>query len=122
MVCAALSAANPGESMQKQFQARAKSPVKEAKGLEKAGRPAEARKEYAQSEAVFETKDAAKGIKRVDEKLQQQVRTTLAQAQKLYTAGQFRQAADQLEQAVQLETFTPVPLTPGVDRRKAVLG
>ena len=86
MTSAAMSPANAEKQAEKQRQARAKAMVKDAKALEKSGRLVEARKEYAQSETVFETKDAVKGIKRLDEKLQQQVKTTLVQAQKLYAA------------------------------------
>ena len=106
VACTATFAGSAGKQAEKQAQAKAKVMVKDAKSLEKAGRLVEARKEYMQSEAVFETKDAVKGIKRVDDKLQEQVKNTIAAAQKLYAGGQFRAAADQLEHALTLETYT----------------
>jgi Flp pilus assembly protein TadD len=106
MACTASSAANVEKQAGKQLQTRAKAMVKDAKALERSERLVEARKEYVQSEAVFETKDAVKGIKRVDDKLQQQVKMKLAEAQKIYAGGQYRQAADRLEGALLLETFT----------------
>src|SRR5579863_1740475 len=108
MACTVTYAGSAGKAAEKQAQAKAKLMVKDAKSLEKAGRLVEARKEYMQSEAVFETKDAVKGIKRVDDKLQEQVKNTIAAAQKLYAGGQFRAAADQLEHALALETYTPL--------------
>lgn len=74
--------------------------LKDAKRLEKSGHLVEARKEYAQSQAVFATKEAEKGLERVNSKLRDQVRKDLAQAGKLYVAGQFHEAAAILEGAL----------------------
>jgi tetratricopeptide (TPR) repeat protein len=85
-----------------------KAMLKDAKRLEKSGQLVEARKEYAQSQAFYPTKEAEKGIERVNSKLNDQVRKDLAQAAKLYAAGQFHDAAGTLEGELALETSTAI--------------
>jgi len=106
MACPVLLADNSDKATQKELQSQAKAMVKEAKNLEKQGQFVEARREYAQSEAICGTNNAVKGVKRVDEKLQNQLKDALAQARNSYHGGNFHAAASQLERALLLETST----------------
>ena len=90
----------------KSVQNSVKEMIKDAKRLEKSGHLVEARKEYTQSQAIFATKEAEKGLDRVNSKLRDRVREDLAQAGKLYAAGQFHEAAATLEGDLALETST----------------
>ena len=92
----------------KSVQNSVKAMNKDAKRLEQSGRLVEARNEYTQSQAILATKDAEKGLERVNSKLRDQVKKDLAQAGKLYAAGQFQAAAGILEGALALETSTAI--------------
>jgi tetratricopeptide (TPR) repeat protein len=92
----------------KSVQNSVKGMIKDAKRLEQSGRLVEARNEYTQSQAIFATKDAEKGLDRVNSKLRDQVKKDLAEAGKLYAAGQFHAAAAILEAALALETSTAI--------------
>ena len=82
--------------------------LKNAKRLEKSGHLVEARKEYAESMSIFETKEAQKGVERVSSKLRDEVKKDLDQAAKLYAANKFSEAATVLGGALKLETSTPL--------------
>jgi len=100
-ICPVLFADKSGQNSVKEM-------IKDAKRLEKSGHLVEARKEYTQSQAIFATKEAEKGLDRVSSKLRDRVREDLAQAGRLYAAGQFREAAATLEEALALETSTAI--------------
>ena len=97
-----------GKSDQNTVQGRVKAMTKDAKRLEKAGHLVQAQKEYAESQALIDTKEAEKGLERVKSKLRDRVKEELAQAGKLHATGQFPEAAKTLEGALALETSTAI--------------
>src|SRR5215471_2479795 len=93
---------NQEEAEKKALQERAAEILKEAKALEKSGQLVEARTRYANSQAFWETKDAAQAIKHIDEEIGKRVKEALKQAHQLYDKGQFKHAAETLENASKL--------------------
>src|SRR5262249_51504162 len=69
---------------------------------EKSGNLIEARKLYANSEAFWESKDAEKAIKKIDDETHKQVKDALKQAHQLYDSGKFQAASETLTKAQQL--------------------
>jgi tetratricopeptide (TPR) repeat protein len=88
----------------KALEAQAKELVQQAKDLEKSGQLVAARKRYATSQAFWETKDAAKAIKHIDDEINKQIKDALKQAHQLYDQGRFKQAIEVLENALQLNS------------------
>jgi tetratricopeptide (TPR) repeat protein len=80
---------------------QAKQFVKEAKDLEKSGQLLEARTHYTNSQSFTETKDATEAIKRIDGEIRKQVKDALKKSHQLYDKGNFKLAAESLEQAAQ---------------------
>ncbi len=80
---------------------QAKQFVKEAKELEKSGQLLEARTHYANSQSFTETKEATEAIKRIDGEIRKRVKDALKKAHQLYDKGNFRPAAEALEEAAQ---------------------
>src|SRR6185369_4766629 len=96
------------KAQKKALEQQAEELIKEAKALENSGRLLEARSRYATSQAFWETKDATQAIKHIDEAIHNQVKDSLRQAHKLYDQGQFKPAADVLENASKLGESTAV--------------
>jgi tetratricopeptide (TPR) repeat protein len=80
----------------------------EAQRLEKAGKLAEARIKYAESQALIEVKDVTEAIKHLDEEIHRRVKDALGTARKSYEAGKYKQAAASLEEGLKFEAFQPV--------------
>jgi tetratricopeptide (TPR) repeat protein len=93
---------NQEKAEKKVLQERAAEILKEAKDLEKSDQLVEARARYANSQAFWETKDAAQAIKHIDEEIKKRVKEALKQAHQLYDKSQFKQAAEALENASKL--------------------
>jgi tetratricopeptide (TPR) repeat protein len=92
----------------KALQERAAELLKQAEDLEKSGELIEARARYANSQAYWETKEAAKGIKHIDDQIHDKIKEALRQAHQLYDKGEFKQAAATLETAAELGESTAV--------------
>jgi len=86
----------------KALEERASVLLKEAKELEKSGQLVEARARYANSQAFWETKDAANAIKHINDEIQKRVKEALKQAHQLYDKSDFKKAAETLENASKL--------------------
>lgn len=96
------------KAQKKVLEQQANDLIREAKGLEKSGQLLEARSRYVSSQAFWETKDALNAIKHIDEEIHDRVKDALRQAHKLYDQGQFKPAADALENALKLGESTAV--------------
>lgn len=96
------------KAQKKTLERQANQLIKEAKELEKSGQLLDARSRYISSQAFWETKDALKAIKNIDEEIKDQVKGALVQAHKLYDQGQFKPAADLLENALKLGESTAI--------------
>jgi tetratricopeptide (TPR) repeat protein len=96
------------KAQKKALEQQANELIKEARGLEKSGQLLEARTRYVSSQAFWETKDATQAIKHIDEAIHQRVKDALRQAHKLYDQGQFKAAAEALEQALNLGEATAI--------------
>jgi tetratricopeptide (TPR) repeat protein len=96
------------KTQKKELESAAKALNEEAKSLEKSGKLVEARLKYAESLGYIEQKEASQAISRLDDRLKGDVKATVASAQKMYEAGKYKEAAEALEKAWNLETFRPV--------------
>ena len=76
--------------------------------MEKSGQLLEARSRYISSQAFWETKDAIQAIKHIEEEIHNRVKDALRQAHKLYEQGQFKPAAEALENALKLGEATAI--------------
>ena len=85
----------------KALQERAGELLKEAEDMEKSGELIAARARYANSQAFWETKEAAKGIKHIDDAIHGKIKEALREAHQLYDKGEFKQAAETLEKAAE---------------------
>jgi tetratricopeptide (TPR) repeat protein len=96
------------KAQKKALEQQAEQLIKEARELEKSGQLLEARSRYAGSQAFWETKDAVQAIKHIDEVIHNRVKDALRQAHKLYDQGQFKPAAEAIEQALKLGESTAI--------------
>ena len=96
------------KAQKKVLEQQANELIKQAKDLEKSGQLLDARSRYISSQAFWETKDAIKAIKNIDEEIRDRVKDALRQAHKLYDQGQFKPAADVLENALKLGESTAI--------------
>jgi tetratricopeptide (TPR) repeat protein len=107
--CAPLVAADDLQKAQKkELEAAAKALMAEAKSLEGSGKLVEARLKYAESLGYIDLSDATQGVERLNKELHNQAKSAVQKAQKLYDAGKFREAAQALEDAQQLQTSRPL--------------
>src|SRR3984893_13219997 len=106
--CSTLAADDLEKAQKKDFEAQVKVMTAEAQRLEKAGKLAEARTKYAESQALLEVKDVTEAIKHLDEEIKRRVKSSLSESRKLYEARHYRQAAAALDQPLKLEAFQPV--------------
>jgi tetratricopeptide (TPR) repeat protein len=100
--------ASEEKNEKKALETQAKELVQQAKDLEQSGDLVEARKLYANSQAFWETKDAEKAIKRIDDEIHKRVKDALKQAHQLYDQGKFQPASDTLANAQQFGYFGAV--------------
>lgn len=96
------------KAQKKALEQQANELITEAKALEKSGQLLEARSRYISSQAFWENKDATDAIKHIDEAIHNRVKDALRQAHKLYDQGQFKSAAEALEQALKLGESTAI--------------
>jgi len=96
------------KAQKKALEQQANELIREAKDLEKLGQLLDARSRYVSSQAFWETKDAIQAIKHIDEEIHSRVKDALRQAHKLYDQGQFKPAADALENALKLGESTAI--------------
>ena len=108
VLCSPLAAENLEKTQKKELEAQVKTMTAEAKSLEKAGQLAEARRKYAESQALIEMKDVTEAIKHLDEEIHKRVKETLSEARKLYVAGKFKEAAAALDEGMNLHAFQSV--------------
>src|SRR5689334_16522292 len=85
-LCSPLSAENLEKAQKKELEGQVKTMMAEAQRLEKSGQLAEARRKYADSQALIETKDVTEAIKHLDEEIKKRVKEKLGEARKLYEA------------------------------------
>lgn len=97
-----------GKNQKKEFEAQVKVMTAEAQRLEKAGKLAEARTKYAESQALIEVKDVSEAIKHLDEEIHKRVKDALGNVRKSYETGKYKQAAASLEDGLKFEAFQPV--------------
>ncbi len=96
------------KSQKRELESAAKALNAEAVSLEKSGKLVEARLKYAESLGYLELKDASQAISRLDDELKSKTKAAMASAQKLYESGKYKEAAQALEEAWNLQTFRPV--------------
>ena len=106
--CLTAAADDLEKNQKKEFEAQVKVMTAEAQQLEKAGKLAEARIKYAESQALIEVKDVTDAIKHLDEEIHRRVKDALSAARKSYEAGKYKQAAASLEEGLKFEAFQPV--------------
>src|SRR5450755_4294314 len=99
LVSVLVLADNQEKAEKKALDLQAKTFVKEAKELEKAGKLLEARAHYANSQSFTDSKEATEAIKHIDEEIRRRVKDTLRKAHQLYDRGNFKAAAEALEDA-----------------------
>jgi tetratricopeptide (TPR) repeat protein len=103
-----LAAENLEKNQKKELEAQVKTMTAEAKSLEKAGQLAEARRKYAESQALIEVKDVTEAIKHLDEEMHKRVKETLGESRKLYEARKFKESAAALDEGMKLQAFQSV--------------
>jgi tetratricopeptide (TPR) repeat protein len=108
VLCSPLAADDLEKSQKKEFEAQVKIMTAEAQRLEKAGKLAEARGKYAESQALIEVKDVTEAIKNLDDEIHNRLKSNLAASRKLYEAHNYKQAAASLEEGLKLEAYQPV--------------
>ncbi len=108
LLLTAIAYASDEKDQKKALEGQAKELVQQAKELEQSGDLVEARKLYANSQAFWETKDAEKAVKRIDEEIRKRVKDSLKQAKQLYDQGKFEPASETLTTAQQLGSFGAV--------------
>jgi tetratricopeptide (TPR) repeat protein len=96
------------KSQKKELESAAKALNAEARSLEKTGKLVEARLKYAESLGYIDEKEASQAISRLDDQLKTNVKSAIASAQKMFEAGKYREAAQALEQAWNLQTARPL--------------
>ena len=106
--CLTATADDLEKNQKKEFEAQVKVMTAEAQRLEKAGKLAEARTKYAESQALIEVKDVTDAIKHLDDEIHRRVKDALSASRKLYEAGKYKQAAASLEEGLKFEAFQPV--------------
>src|SRR4051794_36677659 len=95
-------AENQEKAEKKALEQQAKTFIKEAKDLEKAGKLQEARTYYTNSQSFTDSKKATQAIKHIDGELHRRLKKALQQARQLYEKGKFAAAAQVLEEASKL--------------------
>ena len=85
-----LVADNPEKAQKKELEAQVRAMTREAQGLESAGRLAEARAKYAESQALIEMQNVTDAIKRLDEEIKKRVSRALDDSTKFYEAKSTR--------------------------------
>jgi tetratricopeptide (TPR) repeat protein len=106
--CLTAAADDLEKKQKKEFEAQVKVMTAEAQRLEKAGKLAEARIKYAESQALIEVKDVTDAIKHLDEEIHRRVKDALSAARNSYEAGKYKQAAASMEEGLKFEAFQPV--------------
>ncbi len=106
--CLTATADDLEKNQKKEFEAQVKVMTAEALRLEKAGKLAEARAKYAESQALIEVKDVTDAIKHLDDEIHRRVKDALSASRKFYEAGKYKQAAASLEDGLKFEAFQPV--------------
>jgi tetratricopeptide (TPR) repeat protein len=106
--CLTAAADDLEKNQKKEFEAQVKVMTTEAQRLEKAGKLAEARTKYAESQALIEVRDVTDAIKRLDDEIHRRVKDALSASRKSYEAGKYKQAAASLEEGLKFEAFQPV--------------
>jgi tetratricopeptide (TPR) repeat protein len=106
--CLTAAADDLEKNQKKEFEAQVKVMTAEAQRLEKAGKLAEARTKYAESQALIEVKDVTDAIKHLDEEIHRRVKDALGTSPKFYEGGKYKQAAAALEEGLGFEAFQPV--------------
>jgi tetratricopeptide (TPR) repeat protein len=87
----------------KQLEAKARELVAEGKALEQRGKLAEAKDKYVDAEGIVSTSDALAAINRINDEEKQQVESFLAEAHRLYNAGQFADSIQQLQHGLDIQ-------------------
>jgi tetratricopeptide (TPR) repeat protein len=96
------------KTQKKELESAAKALNAEAKSLEKSGKLVEARLKYAESLGYIEERESSQAISRLDDRLKTEVKAATASAQKMFDAGKYKEAAQTLEQAWNLQTAQPL--------------
>jgi tetratricopeptide (TPR) repeat protein len=108
MLCGGVTAADLEKTQKKALEAEVRTITAEAATLEKAGRLAEARSRYTDSQALIEVKEATEAIKHLDEEIRKRVKEALSSSRKLYDARRYGEAAAVLEESMKFEAFQRV--------------
>src|SRR5262245_18944888 len=103
-----LTGDNPQKAQKKELEAKVRDMTREAQGLESAGRLAEARAKYAESQALLEMPNVTDAIKKLDEEIKSRVRRALGDAKRFYDAKKYKEAAALLEESMKLQEFQSV--------------
>ncbi len=106
--CSPVAADDVEKTQKKEFEAQVKVMTAEAQRLEKAGKLAEARTKYAESQALIEVKDVTDAIKHLDDEIQKRVKSALGASRKYYDAAKYKEAAASLQEGMKLEAFQTV--------------
>jgi tetratricopeptide (TPR) repeat protein len=108
MLGSTLAADDLEKTQKKELEAQVRTMTAEAERLEKTGHFAEARIQYAESQALIEMKNVTEAIKRLDEDIRKRVKVNLSDAHKLYDSHKFKDAATALEESMKLRSFQGV--------------
>jgi tetratricopeptide (TPR) repeat protein len=102
------AADNPEKTQKQAMEAQVKTMSGEAQTLERAGRLAEARAKYAESQAFIEAKEVTEAIKRLDDEIRSRMKSTFSESHKLYEQRRFKEAAAALDASMKLQAFPSV--------------
>ncbi len=103
-----MAAENLEKTQKKELEAEVKAVTAEAEKLERAGKLAEARVKYTESQALIEVNAVTDAIKHLDEEIHKRVKDELNDSRKLYESHKFKEAAAVLEEGMKLQAFQSV--------------
>jgi tetratricopeptide (TPR) repeat protein len=105
---AAVAADDLEKTQKKELEAQVKKITAEAESLERAGRLAEARTRYAESQALIEMKNVTDAIKRLDDEIHKRMKDSLSASRKLYELHKYKETAAALEESIKLQAYQSV--------------
>ena len=103
-----LSADNLEKTQKKELEGQVRLITADAQKLVKAGKLAEARIKYAESQALIEVKEATDALKHLDDEIRKLVQESLSKSRKFYETRKYQEAAAILDEGMKLQAFQPV--------------
>ncbi len=103
-----LLADNLEKTQKKELETQVRVIMAEAQKLVQAGKLAEARIKYAESQALIEVKETSDALKHLDEDIRKRVQDALSKSRKVYEGRKYQEAVTILEEGTKLQAFEPV--------------